>query len=709
MKYLTLLALSLLFFLTRSFAQDCSEWATTLADARFYDTSLVIVLSPDYDQLLYPVNPPVKPDFIHVTKNMLHGAPAGEITEQIEMLKEELINERLYLSNDEYKKLFLRKMAVLIFFDFASVRDLEISLIQTINDLKADDNDLISRQALIVYKVYDFYLSNADNLFKWKRPVKSKPDSLVMNIAKDGWPKIYWKYKRVISFDLIETYDKGYIILGSIRPDGITQIWAWVIKTDINGEILWEKIIGDGLHVSGFNQIYQTDDGGYVLGGATYLLDYHADPFFMKLNACGEKEWCRIFYQAGPTTAYCGGLDIYPVPGEDAYIALVSSWGDEFIPGVFKGIWLFKVDSTGNLIWIKNVFDQVDPNAWNELPYSMLMSTDTNCIITGWTIYNDFGGSLGYDKPFIMSAGTDGSEKWWYINGANSYSYGDVEQSVEDKSGNILTTGWGWHQGSEGYYPLLLKTDKFGAAIYMKYIIDSTEGGKAICLNEVNDSIYDIGGGWWYPGQPGHSAIARTDTNGNLILEKNVLENNYMLRQSLKTFDNKELFAGENIVDGFMKIYLHKFNFDLEYDSAYTQPFEYDYMCDNLPIITDTIGITDCDVWTGLPGDIEYRLDQYLVIFPCPAENEITIRLPAATADEHKWGPMTSRHFNHRYHDNSVLRIYDIFGRLITEIQLKDIQGNELQQDVSGYAPGIYLINLLENQKLMASGKFVMK
>jgi hypothetical protein len=525
----------------------------------------------------------------------------------------------------------------------------------------------------------------------------------------DIWPKVFWKSEVVYSFDLIETYDKGYILLATIRPDGITEIWTWIIKTDINGEILWEKIIGNGTHTSGFHQIYPTDDGGYVLGGATYLLDYHADPFFMKLNACGDKEWCRIFYQAGPTTAYCGGKDIFPVPGQDGYMALVSSWGDEFIPGVFKGIWLFRLDNSGDLLWIKNVFDQVDPNAWNELPYDMLISQDTNCIITGSTIYNDFGGSLGYDKPLIMSAGTDGSEKWWNISGANSYNYGDVVQSSEDTFGNILTMGWGWHEGSDDYYPMVLKTDKYGNQVYRKYIINTTEGGKAFCLNIMNDTIFDIGGVWWYPNQPSHATIARTDTNGNIILEKNVLETYFGLWKSTKTFDNKELFVGSYKDGSFYKVYLHKFNYDLEYDTAYTQPFQYDYKCDNLPIISDTIGIDDCDVWTSLPGEIEYRMAQYLVVFPIPAENEITIKLPVATADEHQWGPMTSRHYNHRYHENSVLKIFDIYGRLIDEISLKEVEGDKLIRDISDYSPGIYLVDLFENQKLMASGKFIKK
>jgi hypothetical protein len=100
---------------------------------------------------------------------------------------------------------------------------------------------------------------------------------------------------------------------------------------------------------------------------------------------------------------------------------------------------------------------------------------------------------------------------------------------------------------------------------------------------------------------------------------------------------------------------------------------------------------------------------QYLVVFPIPAENEITIKLPVATADEHQWGPMTSRHYNHRYHENSVLKIFDIYGRLIDEISLKEVEGDKLIRDISDYSPGIYLVDLFENQKLMASGKFIKK
>jgi hypothetical protein len=374
----------------------------------------------------------------------------------------------------------------------------------------------------------------------------------------------------------------------------------------------------------------------------------------------------------------------------------------------FKGIWLFRLDNNGEIVWIKNVFHEVDPYEYNEIPHHMFISKDTNCIITAFTGYTDYGGGGVYDKPFIMAAGMDGSEKWWIIDGANSPNEGETFRSTQDSFENVLTVGQGWIYGTGIGGPLLLKIDKYGNLIYRKFIVNSANSGTASCINVLNDSTYDIGGGWDHPGQSWHAAIARTNMNGDLIFEKDLPEYEYSLNNSTKTFDNKELFIGSfKDDDGFYKVMLHKFNYDLEYDTAYTQPFEYDYKCDNLPIVSDTIGIDDCDLWTALPGEIEYEAAQKLVISPNPANNQITVQLPFATVDEHPWGTMTSRQYNYRYHEQSVLKIFDINGKQLKEIPLKDIQGDRVAVDISFYKPGMFLIKLLENQKQMASGKFV--
>ena len=538
----------------------------------------------------------------------------------------------------------------------------------------------------------------------------------------DEWVHEYWMFKNCIAHGLLESYDYGYVLLSRVRPDpmGITELWGWIIKTDINGEMLWEKRVGNGIDVTGINSIIQSPDGGFLLAGGTALIDTEkGDVMFMKLDPCGEKEWCRIFHNAGEFTLMDFGYNIFPLQNDAGYIALVGFWGNDFVPGtgVYKGIWLFRLAMDGSLIWIKNIFDEVHPEYWNEIPEDMLLSKflteegKQKVIITAWPIFNDYGLPYGWDKTMLCAADVDGNELWWTIHHQDESYFSKPEYSIEDKYGNIYTVGRDerYDDTLANYYPTLFKTDKDGNALFQEYVMDSVYKSNSFCINIMNDTILDIGGVWEYQNEPDWAAIARTDTLGKLIMEKKVKQSEFGLFNSVKTFDNKELFYMSFQLPNKITTYLYKFNSDLEYDTIYTQPFEYDYKCDNLPIVSDTIGIDDCDVWTNLPGEIEYRLAQYLIIYPSPAYNTVTIRLPRATAEERNWGPMTSRHFNHRYHNNSLLRIYDIFGRLINEISLKDVQGDEVQHDVSTYTSGIYLINLFENQKLMASGKFVKK
>jgi len=46
---------------------------------------------------------------------------------------------------------------------------------------------------------------------------------------------------------VIEDYDKGYIILG----DAKNSTYGWLIKTDINGYVIWNKKIGTGNTMKG--------------------------------------------------------------------------------------------------------------------------------------------------------------------------------------------------------------------------------------------------------------------------------------------------------------------------------------------------------------------------------------------------------------------------------------------------------------------------
>ena len=77
-------------------------------------------------------------------------------------------------------------------------------------------------------------------------------------------------------------------------------MYAWLIKSDINGNLLWSKSIFSQSYQIAFSGVDGTADGGFILTGGTTKLDYfNFDIDFIKFNACGEKEWCDIISTPG--------------------------------------------------------------------------------------------------------------------------------------------------------------------------------------------------------------------------------------------------------------------------------------------------------------------------------------------------------------------------------------------------------------------------
>ena len=88
-----------------------------------------------------------------------------------------------------------------------------------------------------------------------------------MHSVCQNWVKIYGIDLNANAYYVIETYDHGYITAAQIQYGKYT----WIYKTDINGNLLWDKKIGTGLENLFFSpmNIEQTLDNGYVIAGST--------------------------------------------------------------------------------------------------------------------------------------------------------------------------------------------------------------------------------------------------------------------------------------------------------------------------------------------------------------------------------------------------------------------------------------------------------
>jgi hypothetical protein len=122
----------------------------------------------------------------------------------------------------------------------------------------------------------------------------------VLLIKVDGWGKVLWKKKYGGAkddrcFSVRQTSDGGFIFAGITYSFGEGDRDAWVIKTDNQGVIQWQKTFG-GKKSDVAHCVRLTNDGGYIVTGYTssFSSTSNQDCYLIKLNSKGELQWNRV-------------------------------------------------------------------------------------------------------------------------------------------------------------------------------------------------------------------------------------------------------------------------------------------------------------------------------------------------------------------------------------------------------------------------------
>jgi len=143
--------------------------------------------------------------------------------------------------------------------------------------------------------------------------------------------------------DIYPTGDGNYVLSGYKRVIS-TSSDAWLIKININGNIIWEKTYGGG-NTDGFHKIYQLNDGSFVTMGNTrsYSTDGYTDGLMMKVAANGDSLWARVYKRTSdPNFQEDYFWDFKPTP--DGGFIIAGTTRDSVTK---QDAWLVKVDCFG--------------------------------------------------------------------------------------------------------------------------------------------------------------------------------------------------------------------------------------------------------------------------------------------------------------------------------------------------------------------------
>ena len=496
--------------------------------------------------------------------------------------------------------------------------------------------------------------------------------------------------------DIMELYDKGYYLSGGF--EGSPYNLGWNIKTDVNLEMVYDKVMEHDLStVAQFASV--SDDNGniYVTGFTTYPSQW---PFVTKIDSCGNKAWCKILdysdeYESGSS------LDIL-ITDNNELVLLTYIDSDPEIETIF----LIGLSTDGDVLWKKG-YASKDNYPWiEEATGYNLTEINNDYYISGfcyWPYPDDT--THVFLRPLFIGIDSLFNEKWILPFYALDSVFGDAFKTIAINDSILMGVGVrrAYSSTNEDNAILMffnINGEEIGFnEIFNDQIGQEIKGSDIRNIVRINENIFMTTSqfGPDFSANPFGELII--DTVGNIFNQQSHPNTVSFIPGLIKTYDSNYV-----IVTGIKEsnpaktdIYVYKIDENLNDVPFDPTPHNYDSLCPG-GIQSGTIDMTDCFVWT------------YIHDSPTPQEYYASIKkIPVkAYPNPVSAGIVTFEYKNTEHNSNMELKCYDILGTQVHKEKIYRYQGKSIV-DVSGWRKGIYLAMVFSNGKAVGKCKFAVQ
>lgn len=494
-------------------------------------------------------------------------------------------------------------------------------------------------------------------------------------------------------------YDHGILNMQHIDQNPYA---SFLQKTDVNGYLLWSKYFSAS-YQHALMMVTTNENGEIYIGGTHVRSTGIPNPLIIKLNVCGELEWCKRIYLDPIMVSSVMDLQI---DENGDLVILVYSQTNSSLDGLCQ---LLKLSPEGDVIFHNHYLSKEDyPSMWNNAITSININNQNEYFLSGYTVFPDYyipGEWLRY-RATAVKVSEDGKEEWMSPLGVYDEigSFADRLFTFEENGdiwGGIIADSAGGSQSGRftfnvdgeilDYYfqPVLEGITAYNEFKLRRKIQNNLNAARFDYFLDPNSNVYNWG-------------LIVFDNDFNVISYKLDMDG-YADSPFSTIMSHDSLFLDISSCyncngSQYSDVYLAKYNSDLSFaDTIDDTNWVYDSLCDHA-IVSDTIYLA-CDPIgiEELHPPVEKAKDDLplkIKVNPNPAKNQVKLQLEYITPSE-------------EFKDLS-LQVFDIKGN---EMHQENVYGGVMEINIKTrkWQSGMYIVIMRSDGIMVGNAKFVIE